>query len=259
MRLILVLALLAAVPLASLATMPPEAMAASANSLSAVLTAVYGDPMQRLDTTLHNGLTTMLHPLVLCQMLGDQMLAMGAWGEAVMTGARKLSLEPGYLRPLRPLLVTVNSTLWGVGMIFSVVLPTVPMVYFFSAAIGWLVSVITGVTGSMLLSARLVVAGEANAVPLMQVLLDIIFRPSLICLGYVAGGMLVWGFCVPFYLMFSYSLTSFNSIAGLAGTLGGLVVFARILIYVMAKAFSLCHLLPDMVINFYERKTVKLV
>jgi conjugal transfer/type IV secretion protein DotA/TraY len=245
-------------PLSSLAAMPPEALAASSNSLSGLLVAMYAEPMQRFLSLMQGGFSGFLHPLVLSQMLGDQMLAMATFGKSVMVGAKVLPFDAAYLQSLRPLFTVVNGVLWAMGMLFSVVIPAVPMAFFFMAFLHWLVTVISAVSGVTLLSVRLAATGKANFAPLYRVLVDLIFRPSLTCMGFICAGAIVWAFSVPFYLLFSDALASFNSLGGLAGTLGGLLVFGRILLFVTTRAFSLCSGMPDLVIDFFERNVVKL-
>lgn len=244
-------------PLWAYAFSPASIAASASTSVYGVLLYAYGDALSQLISLLQNGISQHQNPMVLAQMLGHQMMVVAGVGQGVVAQSTGTVVAVA-----TPLLTITNVWFWWQGILFGIVIPAIPLVFFFMSALNWLLSVVGAITGVTLIAARAAATGRvapAHRHPVMTLAVDAIFRPALTCMGFIFAGLVIVALSFPLYEAFAGVLSfGVTSLSGFASLLAFFVIFSRVLLSVVVRAFSLCLTLPDDALVFLEKRVIKL-
>lgn len=142
--------------------------------------------------------------------------------------------------------------LLGAGLLFAYYLPFVPLTYWVLGVLIWLIVFVEALFGAPLWALAHLLDTEGEGLGQRTAhgylfLLQLIFRPTLMLGGLVAGWLILQffgGFLRHSLSIFFGSGGAFSGGAGLLGFIACLVMFAYLAWQVCSKAFSLIHHLP---------------
>lgn len=198
---------------------------------------------------LLGGLTNLGHKLILGTMaaMGSVLLALG-----IASGA-----SLGTLGGLGGAVFSIFSYIFclpllGAGLLFAYYLPFLPLIYWILGVMTWLIIFTEALFGAPLWALAHLLDSEAEGLGQRTshgylFLLQLIFRPSLMLGGLVAGWLILQffgGFLRHSLSIFFGSGGAFSGAAGILGFVACLVMFAYLAWQVCGKAFSLIHHLP---------------
>ena len=172
----------------------------------------------------------------------------------------KLSMQLMWL----PLLFFVLMTLFGIAIMFTLMVPMAPFILFWAGKLAWLLLMLEALVAAPIVALGIVypegheVFGKAE--PGIQIMLNLVLRPVLMIFGLLAGLTLT-------YIVIKFSATGFHAIAtqidyysGLSASsdshvsevLSILLVFMYGTFITLAfyKCFSLIYVLPDKVLHW---------
>lgn len=218
------------------------------------------------------------NPLIGMKNLGDYILdagwtALGAYGVVKATvGAAKESTAgkiadvvtggitglltgagDGLLSALGPFIVIILLTLFFFGAMLSIYIPMLPFVVWFGGVVGWFAVVCESVVAAPLWAfAHLDGEGEGMGQRTTHgyiFLLNVMFRPVFMMLGFIFGGAGVVVLGTLLNTMFGVALANaqFDSTTGLVSIIGYIVLYVSMCLSLVNGAFALIHVIPDQV------------
>ncbi|MCF6764920.1 DotA/TraY family protein [Thiotrichales bacterium 19S3-7] len=165
-----------------------------------------------------------------------------------------------------PLILFVLSTIFSIGISFSLIIPLTPFILFWAGKTAWLLLVIEAMAAAPFVSLGLVypegheVFGKAE--PGIQICMNLVLRPVFMILGMICGIGLT-------YVVIQYSADGFHAITDsllnllpasdgtdaasyARGTFACMIIFlyATFLTMAFTKCFSLIYLIPDKVLQW---------
>lgn len=148
--------------------------------------------------------------------------------------------------------------LLGAGLMFAYYLPFLPLVYWVMGVLAWLIIFVEALFGASLwMLAHITSADDQgmgqNSRHGYVFLLNLLFRPSLMIGGLIAGWVIVQffgGFLRYSLSIFFGSGGSFSGAAGILGFVATLMMFSFLAWQVVNKAFGLIHHVPTEVMNW---------
>ncbi|MCF6765519.1 DotA/TraY family protein [Thiotrichales bacterium 19S3-7] len=165
-----------------------------------------------------------------------------------------------------PLIIFVLSSIFSIGISFSLVIPLTPYILFWAGKTAWLLLVIEAMAAAPFVSLGLVypegheVFGKAE--PGIQICMNLVLRPVFMILGMIFGIGLT-------YVIIQYSAYGFHAIADsllnlmpasdgtsaatyARGTFSCMIIFmyATFLSMAFMKCFSLIYVIPDKVLQW---------
>ncbi|MCF6777130.1 DotA/TraY family protein [Thiotrichales bacterium 19X7-9] len=168
---------------------------------------------------------------------------------------------------LLPIVLFVLTTIFGIGVSFSLVIPLTPFILFWAGKVAWLLLVIEAMVAAPIVSLGLVypegheVFGKSE--PAIQITMSLILRPVFMIVGLIAGiGLtyIVIHFSADGFKAITNSLINFlpeSSDGGYTvnwarGVFACLIIFmyATFLAMAFMKCFSLIYLIPDKVLQW---------
>lgn len=218
------------------------------------------------------------NPLIGMKNLGDDILnsgwtALGAYaGAKAVAGAAKESMAgkvadvvtggiaglltgagDGLLSALGPFITIIILTLFFFGAMLSIYIPMLPFLIWFGGIVSWYAVVGESVVAAPLWAfAHLDGDGEGMGQRTTHgyiFLLNVMFRPVFMMLGFVLGGagLIVLGTLLN--TMFGVALTNaqFDSSTGLVSIIGYIVLYVGMCQSLVQGTFSLIHVVPDQV------------
>ncbi|WP_238812529.1 DotA/TraY family protein [Paraburkholderia sp. SG-MS1] len=222
-----------------------------------------------------NGLT---NPLIGMKNLGDYILdagwtALGAYGVVKATvGAAKESTAgkiadvvtggitglltgagDGLLSALAPFIVIILITLFFFGAMLSIYIPMLPFMVWFGGVVGWFAVVCESVVAAPLWAfAHLDGEGEGMGQRTAHgyiFLLNVMFRPVFMMLGFIFGGAGVVVLGTLLNTMFGVALANaqFDSTTGLVSIIGYIFLYVSMCLSLVNGAFALINVIPDQV------------
>jgi len=202
------------------------------------------------------GLISMGHTFLNVAWIG--IIALGVGGMlAGNWGSEKLGLHIAALL-VAPFLVMLIKTFLLAGIAFAYVMPMIPFVFMFMAAVSWIVYVISCTVASSVWAFLFIRMDGQELVDVAQrqgmlILFNMILRPALLVLGFSAGMMVH-----PFVLNTLNSLWAVAFVGssgangpGLFGFVAGLVMHLYITWQLTVKIFGLVTQIPDEVASLY--------
>ncbi|GGF93380.1 MULTISPECIES: DotA/TraY family protein [Cysteiniphilum] len=191
--------------------------------------------------------------------IGSTTAALGIGGIQIGFGSLMLKIMSSFI--WLPIVFFVLITLFGIGVLFALIIPLAPFILFWAGKIAWLLLVIEALIAAPIVALGIVypqgheVFGKAETG--IQIMLNIVLRPVLMIVGLLAGIVLT-------YVVISFSATGFHSIMTeissifegssvyVNGTFSLLCVFlyASFIAIAFNKCFSLIYLLPDKVMQW---------
>ncbi|MFC0402544.1 DotA/TraY family protein [Paraburkholderia rhizosphaerae] len=218
------------------------------------------------------------NPLIGMKNLGDYILdagwtALGAYGVVEATvGAAKESTAgkiadvvtggitglltgagDGLLSALAPFIVIILVTLFFFGAMLSIYIPMLPFMVWFGGVVGWFAVVCESVVAAPLWAfAHLDGDGEGMGQRTTHgyiFLLNVMFRPVFMMLGFIFGGAGVVVLGTLLNTMFGVALANaqFDSTTGLVSIIGYIVLYVSMCLSLVNGAFALIHVIPDQV------------
>ncbi|WP_119343041.1 DotA/TraY family protein [Facilibium subflavum] len=160
-----------------------------------------------------------------------------------------------------PLALAVISAVFSIGVMYSIVLPMIPFVLFWTGKVAWLLLVIESMVAAPLMALGICypeghqVFGKAQ--PGIQMVLNLFFRPVLMIIGLLIGLSLT-------YIVITFSIQGFhmagNALVGIMPVTSeyarGIVMlflvfmFGSFMMLAFQKCFSLIYVLPDKVLQW---------
>ncbi|MBK2123862.1 DotA/TraY family protein [Fangia hongkongensis] len=191
--------------------------------------------------------------------LGSTTAALGIGGIQIGFGAWMLSIMSSFI--WLPIIFFVLITLFGIGVLFALIIPLTPFILFWAGKIAWLLLVIEALIAAPIVALGIVypqgheVFGKAETG--IQIMLNVVLRPVLMVVGLLAGIVLT-------YVIISFSADGFhNIITQISAIFSGSSVYVNgtfsllcVLLYAsfisiaFNKCFSLIYLLPDKVMQW---------
>ncbi len=166
------------------------------------------------------------------------------------------SAVSGALDAIRPFFLMIAIPLFLVGAGLSIYLPLVPFIVWFGAIVNWLIIVLEGVIAAPLwamahLDGNGEGMGERSAYGYLF-LLNVITRPFLMVVGFMAGGgcLVVGGTFLNQIFGIAVANVQFNSFTGLVSLLGFLFIYLSLSLNLVHSCFNLILIVPDQVINW---------
>ncbi|WP_243771059.1 DotA/TraY family protein [Burkholderia cenocepacia] len=218
------------------------------------------------------------NPLIGMKNLGDYILdagwtGLGAYGVVKATvGAAKESTAgkiadvvtggitglltgagDGLLSALAPFIVIILITLFFFGAMLSIYIPMLPFMVWFGGVVGWFAVVCESVVAAPLWAfAHLDGEGEGMGQRTAHgyiFLLNVMFRPVFMMLGFIFGGAGVVVLGTLLNTMFGVALANaqFDSTTGLVSIIGYIVLYVSMCLSLVNGAFALIHVIPDQV------------
>lgn len=215
------------------------------------------------------------HPLLTASETGF-FLGMGAEiglvllgvGASVITGfAVAASLFEGgataagistLLKFVTPILIAAFTAIEALSVTLNVYIPLIPAIIFTSAIVGWMIICVEAMAAAPLLALGILAPdGEhelyGRAAPAILMALNVVVRPVLMIIGFVAAMQIVRIALVIVQYVFWDSLTGWGPGAG-SGSLGNFVAFIFAWVAAIAaitnKVFGLVTHVPDRAINW---------
>lgn len=221
-----------------------------------------GETWRWLSNKINGGIASigndggLVNPLVVAQKLGDT--TVGA-GQAVFLVSKipvvstVLSKVPGF-----DSLTTIGQVLFWTGAFLSIYVPMIPFIAFWSGIVTWLGTLAEGLVAAPLWSfAHLDTDGEGlgrrteyGYIFAMQVFL----RPVLMVIGFVAASlaMLALGTLLLKLYTLAWETAGYQNfdVGAVVLVVGGVVLFAVLLVSLVQGAFNLVSYIPDRVLGW---------
>ncbi|WP_434108140.1 DotA/TraY family protein [Paraburkholderia caffeinilytica] len=187
--------------------------------------------------------------------LGAKDTLIGKAAEVVTGGISGLvgGMGSGVMKALGPFIVMLVITLFFFGAMLSIYIPMLPFMVWFGGVVGWFAVVCESLVASPLWGfAHLDGDGEGMGQRTTHgyiFLLNVMFRPVFMMLGFVFGGAGVVALGTLLNSMFSVALQNaqYDSTTGLVSIVGFIVLYVSMCLSLVNGAFSLIHVIPDQV------------
>ncbi|WP_440993229.1 DotA/TraY family protein [Cysteiniphilum litorale] len=191
--------------------------------------------------------------------LGSTMAALGNGAIQIGFSSLMLSIMSSFI--WLPIIFFVLITLFGIGVLFALIIPLTPFILFWAGKIAWLLLVIEALIAAPIVALGIVypqgheVFGKAETG--IQIMLNIVLRPVLMIVGLLAGIVLT-------YVIINFSADGFqNIITQISAIFSGssvyvngtfsllcVLLYASFIAIAFNKCFSLIYLLPDKVMQW---------
>ncbi|MEX3843181.1 DotA/TraY family protein [Paraburkholderia sp. BR10882] len=159
----------------------------------------------------------------------------------------------GMMSALAPFIVILILTLFFFGATLSIYIPMLPFMVWFGSVVGWFAVVCESVVAAPLWAfAHLDGEGEGMGQRTTHgyiFLLNVMFRPVFMMLGFIFGGAGVVVLGTLLNTMFGVALANsqFDSTTGLVSIIGYIVLYVSMCLGLVNGAFALIHVIPDQV------------
>ncbi len=160
-----------------------------------------------------------------------------------------------------PIIFGIAAFLYGQGVMLGVALPLIPYTIFLVGSIGWFMAVIESIVAAPLIAIGLIFP-EANqdimgkAEPAIMMILNLMLRPSLMVIGFVAAMILTW---IAVDLLNAAFYLFLKDGANIETTLFGYIVltmaYIALLLTVVAKIYDLITELPNRTLAWIGDRT----
>jgi len=265
----------------------PAAVAASASGDQDILDRVFNTKSlgQGLVNTLTNagtgnGGNGTTNPLISLKNMGDYLLNVGGGAVAAYSGFHMLSkaskskvgdaldlvtfgasgviagaLE-GLLDAVSPFMILTIISIFAFGATLSIYIPMVPFIIWFGGILTWLTVVVEAVAAAPLWSmAHMDGEGEGMGDKTAHgyiFLLNVMFRPVLMMIGFIAGSVVVIVGGTLLRPMFATAMENaqFDSWTGVISVLGFTGLFIGLSLTLVHSSFNLINVLPDQVFSW---------
>lgn len=265
----------------------PAAVVASASGDQDILDRVFNTKSlgQGLVNTLTNagtgnGGNGTTNPLISLKNTGDYLLNVGGGAVAAYTGWHMLNkaakskagdvldlvtfgtagtirgaLE-GLLDAVGPFLILIILAIFAFGATLSIYIPMVPFIVWFGGILTWMVVVIEAVAGAPLWSiSHMDGDGEGMGERTTHgyiFILNVMFRPVLMMIGFIAGSVIVIVGGTLLRPMFATAMENaqFDSWTGVISVLGFTGLFIGLSLTLVHTSFNLINVLPDQVFSW---------
>lgn len=224
----------------------PNESASSAMNL--IVKAFSGIDMGSLGTDPRN-------PLIVVKDMGDRLLAWGGGGMAALVGASFLGagLLGSLLGPIIGMLLMAG---FSAGILMSIYTPFIPYMIWMGAFIGWLILLLEAIIAAPLWAVMMIAPdGDGlvgNAKQALLLLLSLALRPILMIFGIVSAMSLLGplGHFINDTAGATLALTSGSGIEKIIASLGGVFIYAALMMAMIHALFSLIHIIPDRVMRW---------
>lgn len=187
--------------------------------------------------------------------LGAKDTMIGKAAEVVTAGISGLvgGMGSGVMKALGPFIVMLVITLFFFGAMLSIYIPMLPFMVWFGGIVGWFAVVCESMAASPLWGfAHLDGDGDGMGQRTTHgyiFLLNVMFRPVFMMLGFVFGGAGVVALGTLLNSMFGVALQNaqYDSTTGLVSIVGFIVLYVSMCLSLVNGAFSLIHVIPDQV------------
>ncbi len=178
-----------------------------------------------------------------------------AWGAGGFAALALLMLVPGAgsIGTIAGMILFAGIT---AGVLLSVATPVLPFLIFMGGAIAWLILVVEALVAAPLVALKKLdpsgdgLIGETKHAYML--LLSVALRPILMIIGFVACLVLLGpiGRFINAVVFDALSLTKGEGLAWLLATIGGVFVYAAILMAAIHALFSMIGTVPDRVLRW---------
>ncbi len=160
-----------------------------------------------------------------------------------------------------PLFLFIMTSLFTIGIQFSMLIPFMPYIMFWAGSIAWVLGVLEALVAAPLVMLGLAHPGgheyAGHTLPALRMMMGVVFRPVLMVIGMITGILLT-------YVLISYSAQGFHIVAAatfdslppdnqmLMGVMCCLLVFtyASFLVMAFTKCFSPIYSIPEQVVQW---------
>lgn len=221
-----------------------------------------GETWRWLSNKINSGIASigddggLVNPLVVAQKLGDTTIGAGQalfLVSKIPVVSKVLDKIPG-----AESLSTVGMVLFWAGAFLAIYVPMIPFIAFWSGIITWAGALVEGLVAAPLWSiAHLDTDGEGlgrrteyGYIFVMQVFL----RPVLMVIGFVAASLSMLAFGTLFVRLYSMAWETAGyqnfDMGAVVLLVGGVVLFAVLLISIVQGSFNLVSMIPDKVLGW---------
>ena len=221
-----------------------------------------GETWRWLSNKINGGIASigsdggLVNPLVVAQKLGDTTIGAGQ----TLFLVSKIPVVSKVLEKLPAFdsLSTVGTVLFWAGAFLAIYVPMIPFIAFWSGIITWLGTLAEGLVAAPLWSiAHLDTDGEGlgrrteyGYIFLMQVFL----RPVLMVIGFIAASLSMLALGTLFVKLYSMAWETAGyqnfDVGAVVLLVGGVVLFAVLLISIVQGSFNLVSMIPDKVLGW---------
>jgi len=187
---------------------------------------------------------------------GDPISALQAAGNQAIAaqGVLYAFSASGYGKYMKPVLTAAGWFLLVFGYTTAIFLPAIPLIFWIMGICYWLIMAFAGCASAVFYMLFYFSESRIKKTNGQMLLLfvDSMIRPSLMVIGYILGLSASKALFQVLFMIMIPVLLSFDaqSIIGIAGKLGALLVLARLSLSIVLVGFSLVQLLPSFAINF---------
>lgn len=264
-------------------TSKDDAAAVTASDPNAKLVSFFSKPMQNITSTIAtweigtaSSYSNQVNPLIKMQTVGEYTLgtaelaltaysaALGAasWASNSIVGkvGGFTAGDPGavakdVMSAVAPVFYFLLLALFGIGYTLAIFIPAVPFIFWMTAVINWIVSILVGPAAGPMWAATHLGAEEdkgSRSAYGYIFLIDMMLRPSLMVLGFFFASVAAVAAGTLLNTLFASALASANSnsFVGIVKMIGWLMIYARISTYAVTRLFALQSTLPDYVMAF---------
>jgi len=170
-------------------------------------------------------------------------------------GAAKGALK-GVLEALTPFIIIMLVTLFFFGLMLAVYVPMIPFINWYGGVITWYAVVGQGMIASPLWGMTHL-DGDGEGMGQRSThgyifLLNTIFRPAMMQLGFILGGAGVVVLGTLLNTMFGVAMANaqYDSVTGILMVIGFIGLYVSLCLTLNHGSFSLIHVVPDQVLNW---------
>lgn len=202
------------------------------------------------------------NPLIVAKEMGDSMLE---WAENGILAMVAGSLLGPFATMVAPILALIVFSGISAGVFLALYLPFVPFLIWMGAFIGWIILLTEAVIAAPLWAvAKIVPEGDGimgAAKPAYMLLLSLTLRPVLMVFGIICSMLMLQPLGSFINQVVIDALTVSNTGGGVHWMLvavGGVMIYAVLLIALVNRLFALIHGIPDHVLRWISVSDSKL-
>lgn len=193
-------------------------------------------------------------PLIVAKEIGDNLIGWAAAGLAALVGVSIVAGPFGSL--VGPFLSALMFAGVAAGVLLAFYTPFIPFFVWMGAVIGWLILLCEAIVAAPLVAfAKLDPNGEGllgSSKPGYILLLSLVLRPVLMVFGMVLSIMLLGplGRFINATVLDILAVSRGGGFGWIISTIGGVFIYAALLMAMLHGLFSLIHIIPDRIIRW---------
>jgi conjugal transfer/type IV secretion protein DotA/TraY len=202
------------------------------------------------------------NPLIVAKEMGDSMIEWAENGILAMVGGSLLGPFATLFAPILSLIVFSGIS---AGVFLALYLPFIPFIIWTGAFIGWIILLVEAVIAAPLWAiAKIAPSGDdimGASKPAYMLLLSLTLRPVLMVFGIICSMVLLQplGQFVNVVVIDAIAVgQGGSSVHWMLVMVGGVMIYAIIVVYLVTRLFALIHGIPDHVLRWIAIQDSKL-